>query len=124
MQVHYSESIDSNWFAIPVPGEHKLPENFQTGRFRYYQTNEGTSIVRDALVQVEESDDSKIEYKVRWEGRNRYLLHDVKDASSLPVINDIRFINVKVTHWIKNVYYCHFITSAFVGGTCVFEKLQ
>jgi hypothetical protein len=124
MQLNYSQSIDSNWFAIPPAGEHVLPDKFQTGHFRYFQINEGTSIVRDSLVQIEESAESNIEYKVRWESRNRYLLYDVKDASSLPVIHDIKFINVKVTHWMKNFYYCHFITSAFVGGTCVFEKLQ
>ena len=51
-------------------------------------------------------------------------MYRLKDASKSPTNDNIEYIKVRITSWTNNKYYCQYITSDNIGGTCAFEKID
>ena len=123
-KINYDENLDSNWFTVPTIGDNKAFETFKTGTFKYLNSDEGARIIREKDKQIETFEESKKEYKIEWSTNNDYLIYRLKNASSPPTNDNIEYIKVRITAWTKNKYYCQYITSKNIGGTCAFEKLE
>lgn len=122
--LNYEESLDSNWFNVPVTAVHKVPETFKTGTFRYVDVNDGSIIVREKNRQFEISGETKVAYNLEWTSDSDYLIYRLKNVSNPPTKDNIEFVKVRIIAWTKNKYYCQYISSGNNGGTCVFEKLD
>ena len=51
-------------------------------------------------------------------------MYRLKDASKSLTNDNIEYIKVRITSWTNNKYYCQYITSDNIGGTCGFEKID
>jgi hypothetical protein len=122
--LNYDENLDSNWFNIPTPGVYKAPETFKTGIFKYLNSNDASKVIREKNKQTEIAGESKKEYKIEWSTDNDYLIYRLKNASKPPTDENIEYIKVRITSWTNNKYYCQYITSSSIGGTCAFEKID
>jgi len=123
-KLNYDETLDSNWFNIPAAGVYKAPETFKTGTFKYLNSNNDAKVVREKTRQTEIAGESKKEYKIEWSTNNDYLMYRLKDASKSPTNDNIEYIKVRIISWTNNKYYCQYITSDNIGGTCGFEKIN
>jgi hypothetical protein len=123
-KLNYDENLDSNWFNVPVAGVYKAPEAFKTGTFKYVNSNEGSKVIREKATQTEITVGSKTEYKIEWSTENDYLIYRLRNTSNPPTNDNIEYIKVRITSWTKNRYYCQYITSDKIGGTCAFEKVD
>lgn len=123
-KLNYDENLDSNWFSIPIAGSYTAPETFKTGTFKYLNSNDDAKIIREKTKQIETFGESQKEYKIEWSTNNDYLIYRLKNATNPPTNDNIEYIKVRITSWTKNKYYCQYITSASIGGTCAFEKLD
>ena len=121
---HYNEHLDSNWFNVPVAGVYKAPETYKTGTFKYLNNNEDARITRDKTTHTEISGGVKKEYKIEWTTDIDYLLYRLKNASVPPVNENIEYIKVRIILWTQDKYYCQYLGSGNIGGTCVFQKLD
>lgn len=123
-KLSYDEALDSNWFNIPSTGVYKAPKTFRTGTFKYLNTNDDAKVVREETKQTEIAGESKKEYKIEWSTDNDYLIYRLKNVANPSTNDNIEYIKVRITSWTKNKYYCQYITSNNIGGTCAFEKLD
>lgn len=123
-KLNYDETLDTNWFNIPTAGLYKAPKTFKTGIFKYLNSTDDAKVVREETKQTEIAGASKKEYKIEWSTDNDYLIYRLKNAANPPTNDNIEYIKVRITSWTKNKYYCQYITSNNVGGTCAFEKLD
>lgn len=122
--LNYDDNLDSNWFNIPEGGIYKAPETFKTGSFKYINSNYDAKVIREKNKQTEITGVSKKEYDIEWSTDNDYLIYRLKDISKSPTNDNIEYIKVRITLWTKNKYYCQYITSSNIGGTCAFEKVD
>lgn len=122
--INSDEHLDLNWFNVPLVGKYDASEKFKTGTYKYLHSNEGSKIIRDKNKQVEMTEKSQKEYKIEWSSNNDYLIYRLKDASKPPTNDNIEYIKTRITSWTANKYYCQYITSGNVGGTCAFEKIE
>ncbi len=123
-KLNYDETLDSNWFNIPAAGAYKAPETFKTGTFKYLNDKDDAKVVRQETKQTEIAGESKKEYKIEWGSDNDYLIYRLKDSSKSATNDNIEYIKVRIISWTKNKYYCQYITSSNIGGTCAFEKID
>jgi len=121
---NYDDNLDSNWFNIPTEGINSAPDNFKMGAFKYLNSNEGSTVIREKTTHTEITGQSRTEYKIEWTTNNDYLLYLLKNPSAPPTNDNIEFIKVRIVSWTKNKYYCQYITSGNIGGTCAFEKVN
>jgi hypothetical protein len=120
----YDENLDSNWFNVPTTGSFKAPKSFKTGMFKYLNSNDDAKVIREETKQVEITGASKTEYRIEWSTDNDYLIYRLKNPANPPTDDNIEFVKVLITSWTKNRYYCQYITSDKIGGTCAFEKID
>lgn len=123
-KVNFDNNLDLNWFHIPAIGKYEAPEIFKTGIYKYLNSNEGSKIIRDKNKQTEITGNSQQVYKIEWSSNNDYLIYRLKDASKAPTNDNIEFIKARITSWTNTKYYCQYLTSNNIGGTCAFEKLE
>lgn len=124
-KINYDDNLDSNWFSIPTAGGvYNAPETFKIGTFKYLNSNDGAIVIREKVKQIEVAGGSKIEYKIEWSTSNDYLIYRLKNPSASPTNDNIEYIKVRIISWTKDKYYCQYITSDNVGGTCAFEKID
>jgi len=120
----YDVNMDSNWFAVPTPGKYIAPQTFRKGTFKYLNSNDGATIVRQQNLQLEINGESKTEFKIEWLTDKDYLLYRLKNPASPPTNENIEYLKVRIISWANNKYYCQYITSGNIGGTCAFEKIE
>lgn len=123
-KINYDDNLDSNWFTVPVAGAYKAPEIYKIGTFQYVNSNENSKVIREKTKQTEITGESKTEYKIEWSTNNDYLIYRLKNAANPPTNDNIEYLRVRIISWKKNRYYCQYITSDNIGGTCAFEKLD
>ncbi len=123
-KINYQTDLDTNWFNLPNNGIYKAPDLFQTGHFKYINSNPGAETIREKDTQIEINGKTRIEYKIKWTSNNDYLLYRVKNISSPPTNENTEYFKVRIITWNGNKYYCQYITSNYIGGTCAFEKME
>jgi hypothetical protein len=123
-KLNYDDNLDSSWFKVPTAGVYKAPETFKVGTFKYVNSNEDSKVIREKGKQIEITGESKKEYKIEWSTDSDYLIYRLKNATSPPTNDNIEYIKVRIILWTKNKYYCQYITSSNIGGTCAFEKID
>lgn len=123
-KLDYEDNLDSNWFSIPSSGVHNAPKNLKIGTFKYLNINDGVTVIREKTKQTEIAGESKTEFKIEWSTNNDYFIYRLMNSSDPPTNNNIEYIKVRIISWTKNKYYCQYITSGHIGGTCAFEKLD
>lgn len=123
-KISYDDNLDSNWFNIPAPGLCKAPEKFKTGTFKYINSYDGAIVERSKTRQTEVAGELKLEYRIEWSTDSDYLMYRLKDTSGSPANENLEFIKVRITSWTDNKYYCHYIASGNIGGSCAFEKIR
>lgn len=123
-KINYQNDLDTNWFNLPNNGIYKAPGLFKTGRFKYINSNIGAESIREKDNQIEIDGKSKTEYKIKWTTSSDYLLYRLKNISTPPTDENIEFFKVRIITWNGNKYYCQYITSNYIGGTCAFEKIE
>jgi len=109
---------DDNWFLIPEGGHFNPPDIFKTGVFKYIIGYDGAEIMRTLDIQTETGSGGKQEYKIRWDNGYQYTLKSLKPG------DENFYIKTQITSWTGNKFYCQFLTSNGVGGTCAFEKTK
>jgi hypothetical protein len=124
IKLNYDETLDSNWFNVPAAGVYAAPKAFKTGTFKYVNSNDDAKVVREETKQTEIAGVSKKEYKIEWSTDSDYLIYRLINAANPPTNDNVEYIKVRITSWIKNRYYCQYITSSNIGGTCAFEKVD
>ena len=120
----YDNNLDPYWFTLPKEGKYQAPEKFKTGVFKYVNSNDGAGFTREKDTQIETSSGQRTEYKVKWDSNNDYLLFRLKNPAKPAADENIEYLKVKIITWDYTKYYCHYITSDNMGGTCAFEKIK
>jgi len=120
----YDNKLDPYWFTLPKDGRYQAPETFKTGVFKYINTNDGAGFIREKDTQTETANGQKTEYKIKWDSNNDYLLFRLKNPAKPAADENIEYLKVKIIAWDNTKYYCQYITSDNMGGTCAFEKVK
>lgn len=120
----YNNNLDAYWFHLPGEGKYRVPDIFKTGVFKYVGSNEGAGFSRDRDTQVETNNGKKTAYKIKWDSNSDYLLFRLKNPADPATGENREYIKTKITGWDQNKYYCQYITSDNIGGTCIIEKVE
>ncbi len=124
-EINIDENPDDNWFVLPPGGDRKPPVSFKAGSFRYLNARDSLAIItRGANKQVESNKNSSTEYRIEWLSPSEYIMYRLKNPSAAPTNDNIEFIKTKITLWIGNKYYCHYLTSGNQYGACGFERVE
>ena len=124
-EINIDENPDDNWFVLPPAGDRRPPVSFKAGRFRYLSARDSLAIItRGENKQVERIKGSDTEYRIEWLGPSDYILYRLKNPAAPPTNDNIEFIKTKITLWIGNKYYCHYLTSGNQYGACGFERVD
>jgi hypothetical protein len=123
-KVIYDNKLDSFWFDQPDTGSHIASEIFKNGKFSYLNSNQGAGFIREGKKHVEIGGGAQTQYIVDWTDNNNYMLIRLKNPA-LPSTNEnIEYFKVRIINWTGNKYYCQYLTSENIGGTCAFEKIN
>ena len=124
-EINIDEKPDDNWFVLPPAGDRKPPVSFKAGKFRYLSARDSFALVtRGENKQVESNKGSSTEYRIEWLSPSDYVLYRLKNPLAAPTNDNIEFIKTKITLWIGNKYYCHYLTSGNQYGACGFERVD
>lgn len=123
-QITYDNKLDPYWFTLPKEGRYEAPETFKMGVFKYVNPDDGAGFIRENDTQIETSNGKRTEYKIKWDSNNDYLLFRLKNSEKPPTDDNIEYLKVKIIAWDKSKYYCQYITSENIGGTCAMEKVN
>jgi hypothetical protein len=120
----YDNNLDPYWFTLAKEGKYQAPETFKTGVFKYVNSNDGAGFTREKDKHIETSSGQRTEYKIKWDGNSDYLLFRLRNPAKPATDDNIEYFKVKIISWNNTKYYCQYITSDNMGGTCAFEKVK
>src|SRR5450755_1944162 len=117
-KLNYDINLDIQWFEIPPAGYCQAPAKFRKGSFVYVNSNVGSKMVRTEKEQIEINGQNKTSFRIDWQDNSNYLLYRLKKPAEVPKNENIEYFKVRIIAWKGNIYYCHYISSDGLGGTC------